>query len=45
MNLSQVQKLALALPEVAEEPHFHRTSFEVMAMGAERSEQLYLAAA
>lgn len=29
MNLSQVQKLALALPEVTEEPHFHRTSFRV----------------
>lgn len=29
MNLSRVRKLALALPEVTEEPHFHRTSFRV----------------
>lgn len=29
MKQSQVQKLALALPEATEEPHFHRTSFRV----------------
>ncbi len=29
MKLSQVQKLALALPEATEEPHHHRTSFRV----------------
>lgn len=29
MKLAQVQKLAIALPEVTEEPHFHRTSFRV----------------
>jgi hypothetical protein len=29
MKLSQVRKLALALPEVTEEPHFHLTSFRV----------------
>ena len=29
MSLAQVRKLALALPEVTEEPHFHRTSFRV----------------
>jgi len=29
VNLAQVRKLALALPEVTEEPHFHRTSFRV----------------
>ena len=29
MNLSQVRKLALTLPEATEEPHFHRTSFRV----------------
>ena len=29
MKQSQVQKLALALPETTEEPHHHRTSFRV----------------
>lgn len=29
MNYAQVQKIALELPEVTEEPHFHRTSFRV----------------
>ena len=29
MNLSDVQDLALSLPEATEEPHFHRTSFRV----------------
>ncbi len=29
MNLSQVRKLALKLPEVNEEPHFERTSFRI----------------
>jgi hypothetical protein len=29
MDQSEVQKLALALPEVAETPHFNRTSFRV----------------
>ena len=29
MNKSHVQKLALALPETSEEPHFDRTSFRV----------------
>lgn len=29
MTLSLVRKLALALPEVVEEPHFDRTSFRV----------------
>ena len=29
MRLSHVRKAALALPEVTEEPHFHRTSFRV----------------
>lgn len=29
MKLSEVQELALALPEAAEEPHHHRTSFRV----------------
>ncbi len=29
MKHSQVQKLALALPEATEEPHFNRTSFRV----------------
>jgi hypothetical protein len=29
MKQSQVQQLALALPETTEEPHHHRTSFRV----------------
>lgn len=29
MTLAQVRKLALALPEVSEEPHFNRTSFRI----------------
>ncbi len=29
MNLAQVRKIAMALPEVSEEPHFDRTSFRV----------------
>ena len=29
MNLSQIRKFALSLPDVKEEPHFHRTSFRV----------------
>lgn len=29
MKQTHVQKLALALPEVTEEPHHHRTSFRV----------------
>lgn len=29
MDQSQVQTLALSLPEVTEEPHFHRRSFRV----------------
>lgn len=29
MTLSEVRKIALALPEVTEEPHFQRTSFRV----------------
>ena len=29
MKLSAVRKVALSLPEVTEEPHFHRTSFRV----------------
>ena len=29
MQQSQVQEIALALPEVTEEPHHHRTSFRV----------------
>lgn len=29
MKLSDVRKLALALPEATEEPHHHRTSFRV----------------
>ncbi len=29
MKQSQVQKLALALPETTEEPHFDRTSFRI----------------
>ncbi|MCG8414156.1 MAG: MmcQ/YjbR family DNA-binding protein [Pseudomonadales bacterium] len=29
MKLTQVRKLALALPEVTEEPHFDRTSFRI----------------
>lgn len=29
MNISELRKLALALPDVTEEPHFHRTSFRV----------------
>ena len=29
MTLNQVRKLALALPETQETPHFHRTSFRV----------------
>ena len=29
MKQSQVQKMALALPEATEEPHHHRTSFRV----------------
>jgi hypothetical protein len=29
MNLAQIRKFALSLPEVKEEPHFHRISFRV----------------
>lgn len=29
MNVKQVRRLALALPEVSEEPHFHLASFRV----------------
>jgi hypothetical protein len=29
VSLAQVRKLALALPEAAESPHFHATSFRV----------------
>lgn len=29
MKLAQVRKIALALPEVSEEPHFDRTSFRI----------------
>ena len=29
MNISQVRRLALSLPEVSEEPHFHLSSFRV----------------
>ena len=29
MNLEQVRRYALSLPEATEEPHFHRTSFRV----------------
>jgi hypothetical protein len=29
MNLTEIRTIALALPEVTEEPHFHRTSFRV----------------
>lgn len=29
MNQSQVRRIALSLPEVTEEPHFHRTSYRV----------------
>ena len=29
MKLEQLRKIALALPEVSEEPHFHLTSFRV----------------
>jgi hypothetical protein len=29
VNVKEVRRVALALPEVAEEPHFHLTSFRV----------------
>ena len=29
MNVTEVRRLALALPEVSEEPHFHLASFRV----------------